>query len=502
MKKHFLAWAALLLALALPARAQQSLTVFTPVDGRLNSGGAESWTFSAAEGSLMSFLVEAVSSGLDPRLTITSSAGAAIIANDDYNYPDSPDALLEAITLPRTDTYTATVSAAGGTSGDYRLTMLAGYGQISRSENFNSESGWQSLRGPVRIAFEDGALALALTRAQETGIATNPEADIPATYYAQVDVNVTEGQDTWTVGMTARQTGADTYYLLAINERGESRFVVSQQGSERILRDWTPHPAIVAGNQTFTLALLISGSSYDFFYNSRPIGRLNDTTLPEGGTIGLALQTGAVRSTQLAARFDNLTITTPLLVNGQTVLPTQLMVGAPAAMAQELQRRGVAPPGGEMVLNVGESFVGSARPGIDRFMLGRGVTYRTFALGSTFSWQADGPGITGCGLVFHAADDRRYTLAYADRSGGYGLSRREDDSFAPGIFGENPPVDKASYHLLVVALEDRVHYYVDGLYSGTLDLPAAEGAVGNAVVNFEPVNTSCRFRDTWVWRWN
>ena len=27
------------------------------------------------------------------------------------------------------------------------------------------------------------------------------------------------------------------------------------------------------------------------------------------------------------------------------------------------------------------------------------------------------------------------------------------------------------------------------------------GGIGNAVVNFEPANTSCRFINTWLWRW-
>ncbi len=498
MKKLLvLGW--LFLLAALPAQAQQNLTLFTPETGHIDSGGAERWTFSAVEGSVLSFLVQGAGE-FDPQLSISNSAGAVVIANDDYQYPASRDALLEAITMPRTDTYTATITGAGSASGDYTLTMLAGYGQISLSENFNGATNWSSAVGPVETAVEDGSLRLTLDQAGETGTATNASASIPAVYFAQVSVSVEPGHDNWVVGMTARQTSS-RYYLLAINEQGQWRFLVRDGGVERVIRDWTPHPAIIPGSKTFTLAMLVNGTSFDFFVNGGLIGRLSDPTIPDGGTLGLAVQTSASRP-QAGARFDNLTITTPLLVDGAPVLPTQLIVGAPATMALELQRRNVIPAGGDMALTIAESFAESARPGVDRFMLGRGSSFTQLALGTAFTWEAGAAGMTGCGLVLQQTDNTHYLLAYADRMGGFGLSRREDETFQPGVFGEKPVSNKTSYHLLVVVLSDQTLYYVDGALAGSLDTPAITGAVGNAVVNFEPINTSCRFADTWVWRWN
>ncbi|MBI5670458.1 MAG: hypothetical protein HZC41_20895 [Chloroflexi bacterium] len=487
------------LLLALPARAQATLTLLTPVTGRVDDSSPQSWQFNATEGNLLSFVV-AASGGLDPLLTISNSAGAVVIANDDYNYPASGDALLEAITIPRTDRYTATVSAVGGTSGEYTLTMLPGYGQISTSENFGSDTGWQGVDDTVQVSVADGELALSLDRAQQAGIAVNPTASIPDIYYADVTVNVGAESAEWSVGMTARQTDS-RYYLLALNHQGQWRFSVRDGGAERVIRDWVAHPAILPGSRTFRLAMLVNGSNFDFFFNGNLFGRQSDPSIPAGGTLGLAVLT-STRAVPVGARFDDLTITTPRLMDGRPALPTQLIVGTPAAMTQELQRRNVIPAGGEMALNVAESFAESARPGVERFMLGRGSTFRTFALGTTFTWEAGAAGMTGCGLVFGQTSDTDYLLAYADRTGGYGLSQRQGDSFLPGIFGEKPVGSKTSYHLLVVALADRVLYYVDGVYAGALDQPAAEGAVGNAVVNFEPITTSCRFADTWVWRWN
>lgn len=492
----------LLLALVFPARAQQDLVLFTPVSGRIEAGGQQSYRFQAVEGSLLSFVVQAASGDLDPQISITNSAGAAIISNDDYHYPESGDSLIEAITIPRTDTYTATVSGFGGTSGEYNLSMLAGYGQVSASQNFNGSLSWQAAAEPLQVEAVDGQLALALDGPEQIGAAVDRGLNVPPVYFARTAVTVTTTQANWMVGLTARQTGASAFYLLTINERGQWRFSVRTSGQDRMIRDWTPHPAILAGSKTFTLAMLVNGSNFDFFYNDSLIGRLTDTTISEGGRLGLAVITDSSRTAQMSARFDNLTITTPVLVDGSPVPPSQLILGAPASMAQELQRRNVIPSGGEMALTVGESFIGSARPGVERFMLGRGASFRNFALGTTFSWRADAEGITGCGLIFAATDETHYTLAYLDRTGGYGISRRQGDSFVPGLFGEKPPPEKSAYHLLVVVLEDRVLYYVDGVYGGTLEMAAVDGAVGNAVVNFEPVNTSCQFRDTWVWRWS
>jgi hypothetical protein len=173
----------------------------------------------------------------------------------------------------------------------------------------------------------------------------------------------------------------------------------------------------------------------------------------------------------------------------------------PQAMVRELEHRHLIPAGGEMDLTVEESFVESSRPGVYPFMLGRGATYTNFVLATTVSWQTLSDGMAGCGVIFRSTDDTNYTLAYIDQTGGYGVSRRVNDSFEVGIFGENARLLEGPRQLLIIANDDTVHYYVDAYHVGTLDNVAMEGAVGNAVVNFDPVATSCQFDNTWVWRW-
>jgi hypothetical protein len=101
--------------------------------------------------------------------------------------------------------------------------------------------------------------------------------------------------------------------------------------------------------------------------------------------------------------------------------------------------------------------------------------------------------------VLQTVDDTNYTLAYVDHRGAYGVSQRQNDHFIPGIYAENPATSGNKHSLVVILQKDQLLYYVDGLYSGSMTYTPAEGGVGNAVVNFDPVRTSCKFSDTWVW---
>ena len=469
------------------------------MDGEIAAGEQQSWTFQAASGEALSFSVKATSGNLDPAFTISNSAGMVLIGNDDTNYPDEQDALLEAITIPRTGTYTVTVSGVGQTAGSYSLTMLPGFSQVEQNENFNGDFNWTVVGDVGQLENIEGKLSMAVEGRLLADVAVPPNNTLPETYYAQVDMNVSSGNG-WITGLSVRQDG-ENYYLLAINSNGQWRFSLHQADGEHIIHEWTPHPAIIAGQATFTLGILVNGSGFDFFYDGQGFGHLTDSTLPESGGLGLWVGTPDSLSAHANGAFDNLIVTIPSEINNQRMIPQQLIVSTPADMVQELQRRGLIPAAGEMALTVNESFVESRRPGVEQFLLGRGVTFQNFAMGATVTWQAQSTGVTGCGFVVRAIDDGNYTVAYIDQSGGYGVSRREGDSFQPGIFGEKAQLTSDTHHLLVIAVGDRLYYYIDGQYSGMVDNPAQDGAVGDAVVNFEPISTSCTYSGTWLWRW-
>ncbi len=484
--------ALILIGTATAVQAQNTLERGQPTQSELAAGASESWTFTAYEGEALSFVVESAGD-LDPMLSIGTSGGSELIANDDYNYPESSDALLEAVTFPRTATYTATVTAFGDTAGAYTITMLRGFAEASVSDSFDDQRAWESTGAPLTFQINEDAAELNLNAPDERGIVLRRE-NAPADLFAQVDVVSVDGSPGWIVGLVTRYQDARTYYAFVVNERGQWRFSVN----DTILRDWVSHPAIVPGDTAFTLGMMSSGNGFDFFYDGVLVGRVADAenTIAGGGQIGLLVETGA----QINARFDNVVITLPRIVHDEP--PQRIVVADSRAIVPQLQRRFLLPGNGEMILTVPESFATSNRAGVYEVPLAGGQTFRNFAIGSMVAWTADAAGTVGCGLLLRSTAERVYTLAYVDQSGGYGLAQRTGDTFEAGLYGEGAPTDANTHHLLVIANEDTLYYYVDGLFVGTLANTAVAGGVGNAVVNFEPVNTACAFTDTWVWRWD
>ncbi len=489
-----------LLGFATQAQDDTVLERYVPVTGNIEGGKSQIWTFAAAEGEVLSFVLRPTSGDLDPMLTITNGSNVQLLTNDDYAYPDSPDALLEAVTIPRRDTYTITISGFGTTSGDFSLTVLSGFADQVANDTFDNARQWRSSGSPLVMNISNGRIALELTGVEESGFAVS-SAEIPADFYARAEILQVGGQPVWTVGLIARQQDNDNYYALEINQRGEWRFVLRDEGVESNVRDWITHPAIVAGQSNFTLGLMANDTGFDFFYNDLLIGRVTDDTLTQPGNIGLMVETGTAADSRVSALFDNLVVTAPLQIDGRNILPQTLLIGDSATTVQELQRRHLIPSSGEMRMTIPESFVNSNQPGVNEILLGGSQQFENFAIGTTVSWEAQAPGQTGCGLLLRAASDSDYTLAYLDQTGGYGLSRRQGETFSTGLFAENPAMTGNSHHLLVIANEDQLYYYVDGQYVGVVEDAVREGQIGNAVVNFEPITTACQFTDTWLWQW-
>ncbi|MBI1277996.1 MAG: hypothetical protein GC179_07705 [Anaerolineaceae bacterium] len=490
---------------SLSAQDTNSLTINSPVDGQIGNGSSQTWTFNAVEGEVLSFAVHTTGGNLDPKFTISNSKGEPFLSNDDFAYPDNQDALLEAVTMARTDTYSLTVNGVGTTSGEYQLTMLNGFSQIGLSDNFNGDLQWTSATAPTsdfNVSSDNGQIGLALTGPNHTGIATNPKQSVTSDFYAAVNVTASGGQDGWIVGMTLREIDPSNYYLLNLNSRGQWRLSVRQDGVDKVIRDWLNHPALANSSGNFTLGVMVDGTGFDFFYNNVLFGRLSDSTFTAPGVIGLAVGTSSSLSSQTTAYFDDLIVSVPTLKNGQRIIPQQIALGQPTVLTRDLQRRGLIPANGQLVLNVAESSIESARPGVDRIALARGATYTDFAIGTTVSWQAAGEGISGCGIVLQAKDDTNYTLAYVDHSGALGVSQRQSDHFIPGIFAENTTITGNKHSLVVILQKEQLLYYVDGFYSGRMANSGINGGIGNAVVNFDPIRTSCNFTDTWVWNWD
>lgn len=478
------------------------LQPFAPVTGELDAGAVDDWTLTASAGEVLSFVVEPTDGDLDPVLTLLTNDGDQLISNDDARYPDDLAPVIEALTIPATGVYTVQVGAFGETSGAYALNVLRGYSQLDDRREFDSLMDWSVTVGAGQMRLSAEALELTLSPGEFRAVAVDGITQAAENFSAQVAIAGVTGTDGWIVGMTLRQQDADNYYALQISDRGQWRFTSQMDGTETILSDWVAHPAIAAGRSDFTLGVMTVRGGFDFFYDGLLIGHLGEVTLTEPGQIGVLVGTEIAGSTT-SARFDSLITTVPYQFDDEPLLPEQVLTSDGAAMTQQLQRRLLIPADGEMMLTVPESAAEYSNPGVQRFTIGGGLTFENFALGTTMSSRTLTEGLAGCGVFFRAdeADDMRYTLAYVDTSGAYGLSPREGDEFSPGIYGENPDFGGGDHHLLIIADGSTLLYYIDGQYVGRLDSSPAVGTIGNAVVNFEGVNTTCRFTNTWLWRW-
>jgi len=481
--------------------AQAILTPYVEMTGSVSDGGTQTFTFTAQSGAVVSLIARAVSPDFDPILTLSDQAGRELFSNDDYAYPDSRDALLEAVTLPRTETYTVTVSSFDAAAGDYALTLLPGYGEAVMIDEFNDD-GWRGTNGALANRTNNNILSLTESGARATGVAFNSDTSAPSNFMVQVDVIDVSNSSGWTVGIAARQT-EDSYYLYEINVQGLWRFSHYQDGTPEVLRNWTPHPSIVPGETTFTLGMMANGVGFDFFYDTSYVGSANDDRLTESGGVGLSVGTISSLTSETNAQFDNLIITAPVEVGARRLIPDQIPNGEGAALVMALKRQDLIAADGAMALTLPESSVQFARPGVNRVMLGRGTTYTNFALGGTVDLQGSVPtGAAGCGIVFRFVDETHYTLAFIDQTGGFGISQREGDNFLPGLFGERDEIGQGRHHLLIIADSNTLYYYIDRQFVGTLENAPQEGQIGIAVVNFEGMTTSCSYSNLWLWEWD
>ncbi len=494
----------LALLLVVPVHAQDApeLVPGEPVEGTISDGPAV-YTFYAWKDDIFSFQVEGLDD-FDPVLTIQDAGDGEIIAfNDDYAYPNHTDSLLQAITIPRNGNYEVQISGFDDASGgDFRLTMLPGYADLILHERFEQVRDWQADE-VLEISGDDGTLRVEAEGVQVGGGAYDPDSPPLDDFYAQVRVASISGRSGWSAGLMLRRQPNGDYYQFVVSAIGQWRFEAIEGGSARVIRDWTPHPAINAGDETFSLGVLANGDGFDVFYNDRVLGSVQDSAIAGAGQIGVAVVTPNALDGDVRARFDDLIVTVPLLVDGADVFPQRLVRGGRSQLIMELERRRVIPPGGQHILTVDESFVERSSPGVSVVSLGRGVTFTDVVIGATAVLQGAANGVSGCGLVLRRTGETDYTIAFVDNAGSLGVSERSDDTFNGGLFREGQSFDVAqSVELLVVVIDEVLHFFVDGQHMGTMDVEPVEGEMGAGVLNFDPQSATCRFTDTWVWRWN
>ena len=89
-------------------------------------------TFDARAGEVVTITVRATDNQLDPKVSLLDSSGAEVASNDDHDSIDSSlgpyDSQIPDFTIPKTDTYTVSISGFAGIGGTFDLTVQPGGG--------------------------------------------------------------------------------------------------------------------------------------------------------------------------------------------------------------------------------------------------------------------------------------------------------------------------------------------------------------------------------------
>lgn len=485
----------------MPLSAQdRTLALGSSVEDTLAANETHRYSLNALELTLASFRVEALSDALDPQLAIYDSTGGLVIANDDYAYPDTLDALIQAFVFPKSDQYIVTVSGVDGTSGTYQLHLLPGYDVQIHVPDKLSLQDWQVVNrlarvrqaGSNRLVVETDGIA---TTAVTLGTGFAPGRD----YYFEIQFENVSSANDWQVGIVFRYARPDSHSRVLLNSRGFWRMERVDEGDIVIVRNWRAHPAIVPGESEFRLGILASGAHFDIVYNGQIVDMIGDNETEESGGVGVAMRTANVVGAHLSFAISDALMTIPTRLNEAVIVPNQLLTRRYHVMDNVLARQQLIPVDGEIKMLLPQSSVRGLLAGITPYQLGSGLRFAEFVIGAKMSYKMSDEANGGCGILFHFQDDERYQLAYVTAEGDYGVSQRQGEVFAPGIYVNKSTRAGNEHDLLLIVHDGVIHYFVDSEHVGQLAFdPASSGSVGIAVVNYARVETSCAFEDFWV----
>ena len=491
---------ACLIALTPPLRAQDArLNLGNVVDGSLSPGEVHRYTFTALDLTLVSVRVESLDGRLDPAVAIIDSGDVLIDSSDDYDYPATRDAAIQALVLPKTSTYSIVVSGHAGSGGDYRLYLLPGFDVLELHDATMDKNRWQVAYSDTAIDVSESSMyAVELEGfARSAGVVAEHFPQVQDHFYQANFHEVTSSAD-WNVGLLFRYVDNQNFHRLLLSKTGFWRLDRIESGERVQLKYWSTHPAIRPGEKDFRLGILASGQHFDVVYNGQVVGSASDSGAPRVGAIGIAMRTDEVTGGLMSFAVLDTLLTLPTRVDDRLLFPQRVVERQTYLMARDLARKQLAPAGRNVGFVQPQSSIRHVRAGVTHVGIASERTYEQFALGASLTLDAAAAGNGGCGIVFHFNDDSHYTLAYVTRDGDFGVSRRSGDMFAPGIYGRQGPSEDSEHYLLVIATDEELHFFLDEVYAGSMTSQPRTGSIGIAVVNYESVETTCRFTDLWV----
>ncbi len=491
---------ALILTAVTPLRAQGArLSLGDIVEGSLASGETHRYTVNALELTLVSLRVESLDGSLDPVIEIFDSNDELIHASDDFDYPATRDAAIQAFVLPKTSTYSIVVSGHAGSSGDYRLYFLPGYDVLALHDATMEKTKWKVVLSDTAIDISESSLfAVELQGFARSAVVQAEHFPQAQDLYFQATFHEVTSAADWNVGLVFRYIDNENYHRLLLSKTGFWRLDRFDKGERVQLKYWSTHPAIRPGEKDFRLGILASGQHFDAVYNGQVVGSASDGAAPIAGGFGIAMRTDEVTGGLMSFAVLETLLTLPTRVNDRILFPQRVVERQNYLMALDLARKQLAPAGRNVGFVQPESSVRHARAGVTRIAIASQRMYEQFALGASLRLGTAGAGNGGCGIFFHFNDDNHYTLAYVTEDGDFGVSRRSGDVFEPGLYGKRAATQVPEYYLLVIATDEEMHYFLDEVYVGSLPSQPRTGSIGIAVVNYEAVETTCRFTDLWV----
>ena len=470
------------------------------IEAALAPGETHRYSLRALELTLISFHLEALDPTFDPVLEVFDSSGELVTRNDDYAYPDHLDAVIQAFIMPRTDTYAVEVSGFGDTAGGYRLWALPGYDALALQDTTMAAADWEVVFSDAAITRPaDDRLSLRIEGLSKSASLLGSHFPIKRDFYFEAAFDNVASATNWQVGILFRYISPERHYRLLLNKQGYWRIERVDGGEAAAVRNWRAHPAIAPGETSFRLGVLASGQLFHVVYKGQVVGAVIDDRIEAAGGVGITTTTANAIGSRLSFAVTEATMTLPTRVNGKPLFPRHAAANSYTATASLLARQQVIPATGEAKLTLPQSTVRDVPPGVTRFPVASGIAFAEFVIGADLSYEMRTEANGGCGLIFHYADDENYTLAYVNAAGEYGASRRQGDSFQPGIFGRRPSPAQNEHKLLLVVYGGRLDYYIDGWHVGAMPYPPQTGELGTAVVNFEAVDTNCIFEDLWLW---
>lgn len=477
----------------------RTIQIGSAVDGELAAGETHRYSLTALEQTLVSFRVEVLSDALDPMLEIVDHTGRLVVSNDDYAYPDERDAAIQAFVLPRTSTYSISVSAFGESAGAYRLHALPGYDRLAQHETPVDSANWETVYSNASVDVSESSLfALEMRGLARSAGLVGLHLPIESDLFYEAAFDQVGSPTVWQVGLLFRYLSPSKYHRLLLSKLGYWRIDRIDGEETTQLKNWTAHPAIRPGETAFRLGVLVSGNHYDAVYNGQVVGSAWDRAPLAPGSLGIALKTDDRAGGTVSFVVAETLVTVPTRVNERLLFPERVVARGYYGIAAELARQQLVPVGGEIKLALPESSVRRARSGISRFAIASDFSFAQFAFGVALTIDVRSELNGGCGLFFHFNDDENYTLAYVNSHGEYGLSRRTRAGFEPGIYGNRGLSNASEHYLLVIVSDEVMYYFVDEQYVGSLENIPRIGGVGIAAVNYDEVETGCKFDDLWL----